>query len=95
MWAIDGGRVAIAAQALGIGHAAFDEALLHAKRRQTFGRPIGWYQAVDMATDLEATRMLMYRGVVAKDTQARSGVEAAMVKLYASEAAHRTTDKAM
>jgi alkylation response protein AidB-like acyl-CoA dehydrogenase len=50
---------------------------------------------VDMATDLEAARMLMYRGAVAKDTQDRSGVEAAMVKLYASEAAHRATDKAM
>jgi alkylation response protein AidB-like acyl-CoA dehydrogenase len=48
MWALDGGRVAIAAQALGIGHAAFDEALLHAKRRQTFGRPIGRYQAVSV-----------------------------------------------
>ena len=100
MWALDGGRVAIAAQALGIGHAAFDEALLHAKRRQTFGRLIGRYQAVqwmlaDMATDLEAARMLMYRGAVAKDTQDRCGVEAAMAKLYASEAAHRATDKAM
>ena len=100
MWALDGGRVAIAAQALGIGHAAFDEALLHAKRRQTFGRPIGRYQAVqwmlaDMATDLEAARMLMYRGAVAKDTQDRCALEAAMAKLYASEAAHRATDKAM
>ena len=100
MWALDGGRVAIAAQALGIGHAAFDEALLHAKRRQTFGRPIGRYQAVqwmlaDMATDLEAARMLMYRGAVAKDTQDQCALEAAMAKLFASEAAHRATDKAM
>ena len=100
MWALEGGRVAIAAQALGIGLAAFDEALLHATRRQTFGRPIGRYQAVqwmlaDTATDLEAARMLMYRGAAAKDTQDRSGVEAAMAKLYASEAAHRATDKAI
>ena len=100
MWALDGGRVAIAAQALGIGQAAFDEALAHAKRRQTFGRPIGRYQAVqwmlaDMATELEAARMLMYRGAFAKDTQDRSAVEAAMAKLYASEAAHRAADKAM
>jgi len=66
MWALDGGRVAIAAQALGIGQAAFDEALAHARRRQTFGRPIGRYQAVqwmlaDMATELDAARMLTYR----------------------------------
>ena len=100
MWALDGGRVAIAAQALGIGQAALDEALAHAKRRQTFGRPIGRYQAVqwmlaDMATELEAARVLLYRGAFARDTQDRSTVEAAMAKLYASEAAHRATDKAM
>ncbi len=100
MWALDGGRVAIAAQAVGIGQAAFDEALAHAKRRHTFGRPIGRYQAIqwmlaDMATELEAARMLMYRGAFAKDTQDRSSVEAAMAKLYASEAAHRAADKAM
>ena len=100
MWALDGGRVAIAAQALGIGQAAFDEALAHATRRQTFGRPIGRYQAVqwmlaDMATELDAARMLMYRGAFAKGTQDRSPVEAAMAKLYASEAAHRAADKAM
>ena len=100
MWALDGGRVAIAAQALGVGQAAFEEALAHAKRRQTFGRPIGRYQAVqwmlaDMATELDAARMLMYRGAFAKDTQDRSAVEAAMAKLYASEAAHRAADKAM
>ena len=100
MWALDGGRVAIAAQALGIGQAAFDEALAHATRRQTFGRPIGRYQAVqwmlaDMATELDAARMLTYRGAAAKDTQERSTVEAAMAKLYASEAAHRAADTAM
>ena len=100
MWALDGGRVAIAAQALGVGQAAFDEALAHAKRRHTFGRPIGRYQAVqwmlaDMATELDAARMLMYRGAAAKDTQDRCAVEAAMAKLFASEAAHRAADKAM
>ena len=100
MWALDGGRVAIAAQALGIGQAAFDEALVHAKQRHTFGRPIGRYQAVqwmlaDMATELDAARMLMYRGAAAKDTKDRSTVEAAMAKLCASEAAHRATDQAM
>jgi butyryl-CoA dehydrogenase len=100
MWALDGGRVAIAAQALGLGQEAFDEALAHAKRRHTFGRPIGRYQAVqwmlaDMATELDAARMLMYRGAAAKDTQDRCAIEASMAKLYASEAAHRAADKAM
>ena len=100
MWALDGGRVAIAAQAVGVGQAAFEEALAHAKRRRTFGRPIGQHQAVqwmlaDMATELDAARMLMYRGAAAKDTQDRSTAEAAMAKLYASEAAHRAADRAM
>ena len=100
MWALDGGRVAIAAQALGIGQAAFDEALAHARQRQTFGRPIGRYQAVqwmldDMATELDAARMLTYRAAAAKDTQDRCTAEAAMAKLYASEAAHRAADTAM
>ena len=100
MWALDGGRVAIAAQALGIGQAAFHEALAHAQRRHTFGRPIGRYQAVqwmlaDMATELDAARMLTYRAAAAKDTQDRCTTEAAMAKLYASEAAHRAADRAM
>ena len=100
MWALDGGRVAIAAQAVGIGQAAFDAALAHAKHRHTFGRPIGRYQAVqwmlaDMATELDAARMLTYRGAAARDVQDRCAVEAAMAKLYASEAAHRIADKAM
>ena len=59
MWALDGGRVAIGAQALGVGQAAFDEALAHAKCRHTFGRPIAEYQAIqwmlaDMAIELDA-----------------------------------------
>ena len=100
MWALDGGRVAIAAQALGVGQAAFDEALAHAKRRTTFGRPIADYQAVqwmlaDMATELDAVRMLTLKAAAAKDTQDRCSLEASMAKLYASEAAHRAADKAM
>lgn len=72
MWALGGGLLAIAAQALGIGQAAFDEALAHARQRQTFGQPIGRYQAVqwmlaDMATELDAARMLTYRAAAAKD----------------------------
>ena len=100
MWALDGGRAAIAAQAVGIGRAAFDEALAHARRRRTFGRPIARYQAVqwmlaDTAAELEAARMLVYRSAAAKDARERSPAEAAMAKLYASEAAHRAADKAM
>jgi len=100
MWALDGGRVAIAAQALGVGTAALDEALAHAKTRQAFGRAIAEFQAVqwmlaDAATELEAARMLVLRAAWAKDHQERSSLEAAMAKLYGSEAAHRAADKTM
>jgi butyryl-CoA dehydrogenase len=99
-WALDGGRVAIAAQALGVGEAALDEALAYAKRRHTFGQPISTYQAVqwmlaDMATELDAARMLTWKAAAAKATQARISLEASMAKLYASEAAHRAADKSM
>jgi butyryl-CoA dehydrogenase len=99
-WALDGGRVAIAAQALGVGEAALDEALAYAKRRHTFGQPIATYQAVqwmlaDMATELDAARMLTWKAAAAKATQERISLEASMAKLYASEAAHRAADKSM
>jgi butyryl-CoA dehydrogenase len=100
MWALEGGRVAIAAQALGIGQAALDEAIAHAKHRETFGHPIATYQAIqwmlaDMATELDAARMLTMKAAVAKDQQERSALESSMAKLAASEAAHRAADKAM
>jgi butyryl-CoA dehydrogenase len=99
-WALDGGRVAIAAQALGVGQAALDEAIAHAKRRKTFGQAIANYQAIqwmlaDMATELEAARMLTLRAAAAKRYQDRMSLEASMAKLHASEAAHRAADKAM
>ena len=99
-WALDGGRVAVAAQAVGVGQAAFDEALAHARRRRTFGRAIARHQAVqwmlaDTATEIEAARMLVYRSAAARETQESSAAEAAMAKLYASEAAHRAADRAM
>lgn len=98
--ALEAGRVAIAAQALGVGQAALDEALAHAKARQTFGRPIAKYQAVqwflaDMATELDAARMLTLKAAAMMDAGASFGAEAAMAKLAASEAAHRAADKAM
>jgi len=100
MWALQGGRVAIAAQALGIGRAALDEAIAHAKSRQTFGRPIASYQAIqwmiaDTATELDAARMLTLKAAAAKDRQEKSALEASMAKLAASEAAHKAADKAM
>jgi butyryl-CoA dehydrogenase len=99
-WALDGGRVAIAAQALGVGQASLDEALAYAKRRHTFGQPIATYQAIqwmlaDMATELDAARMLTWKAAAAKHTQDRISLEASMAKLYASEAAHRAADKSM
>jgi butyryl-CoA dehydrogenase len=100
MWALQGGRVAIAAQALGIGEAALDEALAYAKQRQQFGQPIGNYQAIqwmlaDMATELAAARMLTLKAAAAKDRQEKCTVEASMAKLAASEAGHKAADKAM
>ena len=100
MWALQGGRVAIAAQALGIGEAALEEAIVYAKQREQFGQPIANYQAIqwmlaDMATELEAARMLTLKAAAAKDRQEKSAVEASMAKLAASEAAHKAADKAM
>src|SRR5438552_7880574 len=99
-WALQGGRVAIAAQALGIGEAALAEAIAHARQRVQFGKPIASYQAIqwmlaDMATELEAARMLTLKAAAAKDLQEKSTLEASMAKLAASEAAHKAADKAM
>jgi butyryl-CoA dehydrogenase len=100
MWALDGGRVAIAAQALGVGAAALQEALGHAKSREAFGQPIGNYQAIqwmlaDMATELDAARMLTLKAADSRQRRARPTLDASMAKLFASEAAHRAADKAM
>jgi len=100
MWALDGGRVAIAAQALGIGEAALAEAIAHAKQREQFGQPIANYQAIqwmlaDSATELAAARMLTWKAADAKDRQEQCSLEASMAKLAASEAAHKAADRAM
>lgn len=100
MWALQGGRIGVAAQALGIGEAAIGEAIAFATTRHTFGQPIARYEAIqwmlaDVATELEAARMLTWKAADAKDRQERSRVESSMAKLAASEAAHRATDKAM
>jgi butyryl-CoA dehydrogenase len=100
MWALDGGRVAIAAQALGVGQAALDAAIAHAKQHEAFGQPIANYQAIqwmlaDSATELDAARMLMLKAADARQRDAEPTLEAAMAKLSASEAAHRAADRAM
>jgi butyryl-CoA dehydrogenase len=100
LWALDGGRVAIAAQALGVGQAALEEALEHAKEHTAFGQPIGNYQAIqwmlaDTATELDAARMLTWKAADFHDRLTRPTLEASMAKLFASEAAHRAADRAM
>lgn len=100
MEALDGGRVAIAAQALGVGEAALHEALRYATRRVAFGQPIAQYQAIqfmlaDMATGLEAARMLTWKAATTRTRGQRGTAEASMAKLAASEAAHAAADRAM
>ena len=97
-WALDGVRVATGALAVGIGQAAFDEALAHASRTQAEGAPLGRRQAVrstlaDTATDLDAARLLVLKAAAARDQQERCTIEASMAKLAAAEAARRAADR--
>ena len=100
MSTLDGGRIGIAAQALGISGAAYEAALAYSKQREQFGRPICKFQAIqwkiaDMATRLHAARLLTYRAAWAKDQGGRYSEESAMAKLYASEASHYITNEAV
>jgi butyryl-CoA dehydrogenase len=100
MSTLDGGRIGIAAQALGIARAAHEEAVAYAKERKAFGKPIAQFQAIqfmlaDMATELDAARLLVWRAAGLKDRGVRFSAEAAMAKLYASEMAERVTSKAI
>ncbi|MGB8931793.1 MAG: acyl-CoA dehydrogenase [Anaeromyxobacteraceae bacterium] len=100
MSTLDGGRIGIAAQALGIAQAAFDAAKGYAKERKAFGKPISDLQAIqfmlaDMATELAAARLLIHRAARMKDRGVRHSAESAMAKLFASEAAGRVTTKAI
>jgi hypothetical protein len=86
MRALEGGRIAIAAQALGLGQAALDEAVGYARRREVFGQSIGDFQAVqfqlaDLATELDAARMLTWRAADATIESRASALEASMAKL--------------
>ncbi|MCX6591709.1 MAG: acyl-CoA dehydrogenase family protein [Acidobacteria bacterium] len=97
---LDGGRISIAALSVGIAQGAFDAALKYAKQRKQFGRPISEFQAIqhklaDMATDIEAARLLTYRAGFLKDQGTRVTRESAMAKLFASEMAVKVCNEAV
>jgi butyryl-CoA dehydrogenase len=97
---LEGGRIGIASQALGMARAAFDYALAYSKDRQSFGQPIFQHQAVqfklaDMATQIEATRQLIWHAAALKDAGRPCLKEAAMAKLLASEMAERVCSDAI
>jgi butyryl-CoA dehydrogenase len=98
--ALDTGRMGIAAQAVGIAQAALEEAVRYARQRRTFGRSLENHQAVqmmiaDMATQVQAARLLVYQAAALRDKQEPFSQESAMAKLFASEAACRVTDAAV
>ena len=100
MGTLDGGRIGIAAQALGIAQGAFDEAVKYVKERKQFGRPISAFQntqfkLADMKAQIEAARLLVYRAAARKDAGLPYGVDAAMAKLIASETAMSVTTRAV
>ena len=100
MATLDGGRIGIAAQALGIARAAYEAALEYSQERKSFGQVISKHQAIqfklaDMATQIDAARMLVYRAAYLKDKGVRNSRESAMAKLYASEVANRVATQAV
>lgn len=100
MKTLDGGRIGIAAQALGIAQGAYDLALDYSKERKTFGKPICHHQAIqfklaDMEVEIEAARLLTYKASWLKDSGEPYAKAAAMAKLYASEVAMKTTIEAI
>jgi butyryl-CoA dehydrogenase len=97
---LDGGRIGIASQALGIARAALEKAIGYAKERHSFGVPIASFQAIqwmiaDSDVELEAARLLTLRAAALKDSGVRHSAESAMAKLYASEMATRVTHRAL
>jgi alkylation response protein AidB-like acyl-CoA dehydrogenase len=100
MRALDGGRIGIAAQSVGVAQAAFDAAVKYAKNREQFGQPISKFQGLrwiiaDMATEIEAARQLMFSAAAMKDRGEKYTVQASMAKLFASEMVNRVTAKAL
>ncbi len=97
---LDGGRIGIGAMALGLAQAAYEAASAYAKEREQFGRPIASFQGVgfmiaDMATEIDAARLMVYRAAWLKDQGRPYSTEAAMAKLFASEVSQRVTNDAV
>ena len=100
MQILDGGRISIAALALGIAQGAYESAVRYAKERQQFGKPISEFQAIqfklaDMATQIEAARLLTYRAAAMKDAGRKTTKESSMAKLYASEVSVKVSEEAI
>jgi butyryl-CoA dehydrogenase len=100
MATLDGGRIGIAAQALGIARAAFEKSVAYSKERKSFGVPIAQHQAIqfklaDMAVEIDAARLLIWRAAYLKDKGVRHSSESAMAKLFASEMASRVAHQAI
>ena len=100
MHTLDGGRIGIAAQALGLAEGALERTIAYVKERKQFGRAIGafqntQFQLADMATKVEAAQLLVYKAAMAKATQKVYSLEAAKAKLYAAEVAMEITTKAV
>ncbi|HEX8632854.1 MAG TPA: acyl-CoA dehydrogenase [Pyrinomonadaceae bacterium] len=100
MQILDGGRISIAALAVGIAQGAYESALKYSKERQQFGKPISEFQAIqfklsDMATQIDAARLLMYRACYLKDNGRKVTKESAMAKLYASEISVKVCEEAI
>jgi butyryl-CoA dehydrogenase len=94
MSTLDGGRIGIAAQALGIARAALEDAVAYAGERKTFGKPISQHQAIqfklaEMATEIDAARLMVWRAAALKDRGVRHSLESSMAKVLASEVANR------
>tara|TARA_B110000238_G_scaffold25835_1_gene25089 strand:- start:14168 stop:15337 length:1170 start_codon:yes stop_codon:yes gene_type:complete len=100
MKTLEGGRIGIASQALGITEGAYELSLNYSKQRQTFGKPISQHQAIafklaDMATDIEAAKLLIRKSAFEKDNQKPYGLSSSMAKLFASEIAMKHTVEAV
>ena len=100
METLDGGRIGIGTQAVGIAQAAFEESVRYSQERQTFGKPISKLQAIqfmlaDMAVQIEAARLLVWQAAMMKDRKMKFIKQASMAKLFASETAMWVTTKAI
>ena len=100
MTGLDGGRIGIAAQSLGVAQAAFDAAVQYARQREQFGRTISKFQGLrwmiaDMATEIEAARLMMLSAAEMKDNGENYTLQASMAKLFASEMVNRITAEAI